>query len=192
RRLRWRPLETLAASIGLSWIIIYLADFVIYAWGLPDSSYVVLFCIAAMAVLASAGGLWRLFPQTNVCRVLAAWTCLLCWGLAGLTVIRNYSGGNRRSDWFEHFLRAQFFAEHWPLETGLSGYWLPARPPFMNLAAASVLSIAGLDFQGFQIVFLFLNSLVVIPLCLIGPALGGRRVYRGVLTVLLMANSMVL
>ena len=60
-RLHWRPLETLAASIGLSWIIVYLAAFLIYAWGLPNSLHLVLFCFAAIAVLACGRGLWRLF-----------------------------------------------------------------------------------------------------------------------------------
>jgi hypothetical protein len=186
--LRWRPLETLAASIGLSWIIVYLAAFVIYAWGLPDSLHLALFCLAALLALARGRGIWRLFRVPAVYRSVAAWVCLLGWGLAGLTVIRNYSGGNWSSDWFEHFERSQFFAERWPLGTGLSGYWLPARPPLMNLAAASVLSITGIDFQNFQVVFLFLNSLVAIPLCLIGPALGGRRTSAAVLAVLLATN----
>jgi hypothetical protein len=209
-QLRWRPLETLAASVGLSWIIVYLAAFVIYAGALPDSLYLVLFCLAAIAALACGRGLWRLFRVPAVYRSVAAWLCVLGWGLAGLALIRNYSGGNWSSDWFEHFERTQFFAHRWPLERGLSGYLLPARPPFMNLAAASVLSITGLDFQSFQVVFVFLNSLVVIPLCLICPALaggkriggmqgGGQRSGKGVspprtslavLTVLLMANPL--
>jgi hypothetical protein len=189
-RLRWRPLETLGASIGLSWIIVYLAAFVIYAWGLPGSLYLALFCLAVIATLACSRGLWRLFRRVQVYRTLAAWLCLLAWGLSGLALIRNYSGGNWASDWFEHFERTQFFAERWPLDRGMSGYWLPARPPLMNLAAACVLSITGLDFQGFQVVFLFLNSLVFIPLCLIGPALGGRRPSIAVLAILLMANPM--
>jgi hypothetical protein len=189
-RWRWRPIETLAASIGLSWIMVYLAAFLIYAWSLPGSLHLALFCLAAIAALASARGLWRLFHRAEVYRALASWFVLLVWGLAGLALIRNYSGGNWSSDWFEHFERSQFFAERWPLGIGLSGYLLPARPPFMNLAAATVLSITGLDFQSFQVVFLFLNSLVVIPLCLIGPALSGRRTSAALLTILMMANPM--
>jgi hypothetical protein len=189
-RLRWRPLETLAASVALSWIIVYLAAFLIYAWGLPDSLYLALFCLAAIATLACGRGLWRIVRRKEVYRALAAWLFLLAWGLAGLALFRNYSGGNWSSDWFEHFERTQFFAERWPLNQGLSGYWLPARPPLMNLAAASVLSITGLNFQSFQVVFLFLNSLVIIPVCLIGSALSGRRLSPTILAVLLMANPM--
>ena len=148
-RLHWRPMETLAASIGLSWIIVYLAAFLIYAWGLPDSLHLAIFCLAAIAALASGRGMWRLVRRPEVYRVLAAWLGLLGWGLAGLAVIRYYSGGNWSSDWYEHFERTQFFAERWPLDRGLSGYWLPARPPFMNLAAASVLSITGPSARGF-------------------------------------------
>jgi len=45
-------------------------------------------------------------------------------------LVRSYSGGEWAGDWYEHYERARFFLERYPLGQKLiSVYLLPARPP---------------------------------------------------------------
>src|SRR5207253_2718943 len=59
-----------------------------------------------------------------------------------------------------------------PLDFQFIGlYLLPARPPMMNISAAVFLAQVGEEYVVYQLVFLYLNALVVVPLCLLAPAL---------------------
>ncbi len=70
---------------------------------------------------------------------MLAFLALFFWLLLFLLLVRNYSGGRWFGDWYEHYERALFFSEHFPLGTKfLDIYLLPARPPMMNLLTADV------------------------------------------------------
>ena len=58
----------------------------------------------------------------------------IIWLLLFLGIIRNYAGTTLWGDWYEHYQRAMFFADHLPIDTKfIQRYWLPARPPLFNL-----------------------------------------------------------
>src|SRR5207253_1835374 len=62
RRLRWRPLEALCASVGLSWVIVYLVAGTIYAADLTPRLAFVSPLIGVIGLIVSRrelGRLWR-------------------------------------------------------------------------------------------------------------------------------------
>src|SRR5690606_21940942 len=104
-------------------------------------------------------------------------------GLLLMSMVRHLSGGMWAGDWLEHYERTLFFLEHWPRDYQfIQLYSLPARPPMMNLVAAHYLAHVGNAFPHFQFVFLFLNLLVCIPLCMM-LSLFARRGGRNVLVL---------
>jgi len=107
-----------------------------------------------------------------------------------LAMIRHYSGLGWGGDWLEHFQRSLFFLHHFPANTPiLGGYQLPARPPMMNVLAAFFLAQTQDRFTLFQVVSAFLNVLVLLPCCLMLPALGLARRPRTLPLVALFALS---
>lgn len=94
----------------------------------------------------------------------ALYLCYLALVITQLALIRSYSGGGWSGDWFEHYQRALFFLERWPIDHQfLSVYAVSARPPLMNVVAGHFLMLMGKDFFLFQLVFTSLNTLAVIP-----------------------------
>ena len=198
RRLRWRPLETLCGSIGLSLILLYLTSFFSYwiaqpgdlTWSIAAWS-VLMICI--LMGLVAVRDFTRLLVCGPVRRILFAFFVLWVWTLSVLCVIRNYSGGAWSGDWLEHFQRSLFFLHRFPEWTPIfPHYELPARPPMMNLLGALFLAQTGDGFALFQIVFAFLNLLVFLPCSLltIGLAKGNRRPIV-VLVVLFALNPLI-
>jgi hypothetical protein len=174
RHIRLNSSEKLCASIGLSVFLIYVAATAIY---LANLSW-------AWCWLASAAGfaltvlswpqLVRLLSKKNIQRQLGGFGLLLVTGFLMLCLIQHYSGGAWAGDWLEHYQRAQFFRNRQPLETlFIQQYPLPARPPLMNLVAAYFLSHIGDRYDLFQLIFLFLNMLVLFPCVLIASFWAG-------------------
>jgi hypothetical protein len=120
--------------------------------------------------------------------MLAAFGLFLAWALLLLSFVRHYGGGTWSGDWIEQYQRTIFFLHRRPLDTLMIGTFpLPARPPMMNLIAASFLAQIAPQYDVFQLVYLFLNALVFLPACLIARDLvarPGRRVDWVVLLVL--------
>jgi len=105
-------------------------------------------------------------------------------------MIRNYSGLDWYGDWLEHFQRSLFFLHRFPADAPIiMGYRLPARPPMMNVLAAFFMAQTQDRFELFQVASAFLNTLVVLPCCLMLPALGLARRPRTLPLVALFAFS---
>src|SRR6476660_9761579 len=140
RYLRWRPLETLCGSVGLSFLLLYFAAFAIYLLQLPGVWAYGYTGAAAVSTIACARDIRRLWRHRETRASVCAFLALLGWLILLLLLVRNYSGANWSGDWFEHYERALFFSEHMPLDSKfLNGlYILPARPPMMNLLTADI------------------------------------------------------
>jgi hypothetical protein len=178
RKLPWSPPEKLCAAFGLSLAILYVSSFVIFALDLPPSTYFVVSAVCLCLLGSSFRDVLRLVEHRRVRRQLAAFAFLFLWGVALLSLVRHYSGGVWAGDWVEHYQRTLFFLDRPPRDTTFLGlYLLPARPPLMNLVAAHFLAQVGRGYDVFQIVFLFLDLLIVFPCFLLASAMvrrGGR------------------
>ncbi|HEX9637922.1 MAG TPA: hypothetical protein VGB99_10330 [Acidobacteriota bacterium] len=194
RRLRWRPLELLCGSIGLSLILIYLVSFGIYAAGLPPTANLALSVLNLVLLVATRRDWARMVRSPAVRRPLLLFGCLLIWALLALSLVRHYAGGGWGGDWLEHFQRTLVFAHGLPPNTPIvPGYTLPARPPLMNAVAAHFLAQVGDDFELFSISFLFLNLSAVLGCALLLKSLarrGGRGIW--VLGALLACNPLLI
>ena len=179
RKLPWSPPEKLCAALGLSLPILYVSSFAIFALHLPQSSYFVVSVLCLCLLGLAFRDVIRLLGHPRVRRQLAAFVFLLLWAVSLLSLVRHYSGGVEGGDWIEHYQRTLFFLDHPPRDTMFIGlYLLPARPPLMNLVTAHFLAQVGRGYDIFQIVFLFLNLLIVFPCFLVAGAMvrrGGAR-----------------
>ena len=192
RRVGWSPEEKLAGSIALSLLVLYLCSFVIYIVGLPPACQWVVTAGAALAALWTEAAIRRLFADHETRSSLTAYAFFVAWSIGLVALIRNYSGGYWGGDWFEHYQRALFFLNHWPQDTKFLGlYWLPARPPLMNLVCAHFLAQAGQGFGSYQMIVTLLSSLFVLPALLIARHhVFPRLVDPRILTAFLVLNPM--
>ena len=190
RRVRCQAMEKLCLSIGLSWIVVYLAATGIYlahfrvAWHFAVSGL----CLALL--ICSAGQLKKLWSNRQVRRAVAGFAVLVLWNVLLMSVVRHFSGGNWFGDWYEHYRRTLFFLDYLPGNTRfLHLYDLPARPPMMNLLCAHFLAQAGQSYDLYQVAMLLLNLLVYFPCVLIADALARRGRRQLPLLVVFLAGS---
>ncbi len=178
RRLRWTPLEKLCGSVGLSFLLLYLAMWVNFCLG-PHDERIGCWLIATVAFVLG-GMAWRdaarLLISFRVKQSLRWFFILVAWTFLMLAIIRLYSGAAWGGDWKEHFHRTLYFLNRLPLMTPMfPDVALTQRPPLMNVVTALFLGLTADRFEIFQFVFAFLNLLVFLPCVLILPALGGAR-----------------
>jgi hypothetical protein len=189
-KLRWSPLERLCGAVAASFIVTYLVCFALFILRLGDWAY-----LCASGVFALMGILgWRtarlLIRRRSSRGALIAWGCLLLWYGLHLAMVRIYSGGDWMGDWQEHYQRAEFWAGRLPWDFQfIDVYWLPARPPLMNMLCAFVSRQAGLGFESFSLVSMILNSWAFLPCCLLVRYFSrrGRRLIP-ILALLFMLN----
>lgn len=193
RYLRWSPLETLVASVGLSLSLLFLALFAAF-W--MDASHMALVVITTGAAGLSAAT-WpdarRLWRHRIVRRATFSLVGLAAWTLLVLSLIREYGGGDTCCDWLEHYQRTQHFLSRWPDDfLYINRYLFTARPPLMNAVAAYLLRWVGTEFAHFQIVFSVLNVLVLLACCLVSRVVSrtGRPADPRLLAIMLGANPM--
>src|SRR3954454_16219922 len=168
RRTRLAPAEKLVASVGLSYLLVYLGSFAWYLTGAGQRWQVAVSLACLVLTILSLRDLGRLLANHHVRRLLAAYGLFLAWAVLLLSFVSHYGGGTWSGDWLEQYQRTIFFLDHRPNATLMIGlYPLPARPPMMNLVTASVLAQAGPQFETFQLVYTFLNSLVFLPAVLV-------------------------
>lgn len=182
RKLRLGVDEKLCASIGLSVLVLHLIATILYFLPVP---WVVAWAITIGVIICT----WQLrrdirdfLSHRRIRQQLTAFGCLLMVGLLIVSAIRHYSGGVWSGDWLEHFERTRFFLERWPYERLFIGlYPLPARPPLMNLLAGYFMGhLERSDFGAFQVIFLYLNLLILFPCVLLAGNLvkfGSRKVW---------------
>jgi hypothetical protein len=171
RSFRWPAREKLAASVGLSFLLVYLASFVIYLSYAPgrtdlvSRTYFIVTMLCAAATLYVSPDFFRVFRARSMRRDLAGFLFFGIWSYTLLSLVRHYSGGLAMWDWWEHYQRALFFIEHWQLHFRFSNvYPIPSRPPLMNLLAADFLAQAGSSYDRFQILCVALNLSIYFPL----------------------------
>jgi 4-amino-4-deoxy-L-arabinose transferase-like glycosyltransferase len=192
RRLPWNPLEKLCGSIALSLIVLYLVCFGAYCLA---PGYLTAVCRSSAAASVLLGLLaWkdirRLVRSYGARQALEGYGFLLAWTLTMLSMIRNYSGALWAGDWAEHFQRTLFFLHRFPLRVPIVGdYKLPARPPMMNVLAAFFLAQTADRYEIFQLVFAFLNLLLLLPCCLMLRPLVKQRSSRVLPLVALFAMN---
>ncbi len=191
RKFRWSPLEALAASIGLSFTLLFIASFGAYWLGVPGWVDVAITAGAAALTVAGWSDLRRLWRHPTVRRSAWAFAGLTVWTLLLLVLIRQYGGGDWCCDWLEHYQRTGNFIEPLPLGFLYIGrYLLPVRPPLMNVVAADVLGQVGFTFWSYQILFSLLNLLLFVSACLVSRLFrrNGRPADPWTIAVLLGAN----
>ncbi len=164
--------------MAASLILLYLISWTVFCFA-PGTETVVYRAVGLIA-LGIAIWQWRdirkLALSYGARQALIGYGFLLVWSLAGLAVIRNYSGAQWSGDWIEHFQRTLFFLHHFPVQSNIvGGYLLPARPPMMNLLGAFFLGQIDDRFEIYQIAFTFLNLLTFLPCCLLMRALVKNR-----------------
>ena len=184
RRFRWSAMERFCGCVGLSFILVWLAVWVLYLTGANGAAG----CFAvsgACAVVAAIA--WReiraLFRDVRVRQAALGFAFLLGWTLLVLSIIRHYSGAGWTGDWLEQFSRSLFFLHHFPKDSEMfGGYRITSRPPGLNVLAAFTMAQAGDRFEVLQLTYTFLNLLLFLPCCLMMPVLGRAR--KGAMVVL--------
>jgi hypothetical protein len=200
-RLALDPAEKLCASVVLSLLAAYLVAFAIYLLGLPAAVFWVLPALAVAGLVAGRHALVATARDADARALLAGQLLVTGWCAGWLWFIASYSGGGWTSDWFEHWERAQFFLNRWPLDTKFLGFGaLPARPPLANLVTGALLAVSREDFAHYQLFTTLLNSLAFLPAALLarrfhlrrggGPA-GARVVVAGLAGLLMLNPSFV-
>jgi hypothetical protein len=191
RRLRWSPAEKLCGALGFSFCFLYCASFVIFCLGGGRAWHVGLAAICLALTAYCGQDLVRLPKSHEVRRTLGAFAVLFAWGLLLLALVRHYSGGICSIDWLEHYLRSRYFILHPAHPPVVNGLPLPSRPPLMNVVAGHFLALAGMDFELFQVTFLFLNIQIVFPLCLMMRLFARRGSEQiSILVAFLMSNPL--
>ena len=180
RPLRLAPGERLCAAVGAGLFLDYLLSFAIFANGLNPVAHLLVSVAGGVMLLASWRDWLAVLRSHQVRRMLVCWVCLLAWGLILIAMIRHYGGGTWGGDWQEHYERARFLQGG--REYGfkfIEQYEFPMRPPMMNAVVAGLISqavdyapifqndLGYADYDAFQVAFVFLNSLVVLPCALL-------------------------
>jgi hypothetical protein len=193
RWLRWSPSETLCASLGLTYVLLYLGSMLIYALGLPSGSHYLVTAGCLALTVAAWRDLARLLRHPSVRRQLGGIALLFFWGVMLVALVRHFSGGAGGYDWLEHYERSLYLL-HVPRHYDFFRVSdsLASRPPLFNAVAAHYMAQTGTDFPVFQAVELFLDLLVYFPLCLMARLFAGRQKYPRFLLVSLLALSPVL
>jgi hypothetical protein len=179
RSFRWPVREKLAASMGLSFLLIYLASFAIYLAYAPARTYFIITTLCALATLYVSPELFRVLRARSMRRDLAGFLFLGIWSYALLSLVRHYSGGLAMWDWWEHYQRSLVFGEHWQPDYKFSNtYPIPSRPPLMNLLAGNFLAQSGARYDRFQIFCVALNLSIYFPLLVLARRWSAPRRLR--------------
>jgi Tfp pilus assembly protein PilF len=179
RRFRWTHLEKTCGAIVLSEAIIYLTATVVYWIKIDWQSCWAITIMCIVLTVLHRTQIWKFVCHRAVRDAWLAFGLIFLCGLLVQTLALHYSGAYWGTDWLEHYERTVFFLSRLPFDTVfLNIYLLPARPPMSHLIAAFFMGQSGGAFDHFQIIFLFLNALIVFPCILIGECmkpLAGRR-----------------
>jgi len=181
----------LGAVIGF--VVLYLFGWSVYLLNLPPAIFRLLIPMAVLATLWRRGQLMALLKVPAVRQLAFSWVIVASWCLGLLALIRNYSGGEWVSDWFEHYHRTLFFLNRLPLDTRfLNMYPLPARPPLANVVLGDFLAVTSSTFAHYQIFTTLLSSLAFFPLALLARCFcrASTRDPAAFLAILLMLNPM--
>ena len=193
RRLRGAPLEQLLAAMLFSGLGAYLTAFVLYLLKVP-AAWFGLWAGAGLAAVLVRWREWREFGRdADVRACLGPWAVVTVWIVGVLALIHHYSGGAWAGDWIEHYQRAKFFLNHWPLNISfLTLYALPARPPLANLVVGGLMALTGSDYAHFQFGNTLFNALAFLPAVALLRHRTKSRPAPWLLALLWMLNPMML
>ncbi len=167
-RLQLDPAEKLVASMLLSLLAAYLVAFAVYLSGFATPAYGFLAVAAIVGLARGWRGIGALLRDTDARSLLVGQLLVTGWCTGWLWFIVTYIGGGWTSDWYEHWERARFFVERWPLNTKFLGlYDLPARPPLANVLTGAFLGITRRDFAHYQLFTTLLSTLAFLPAALL-------------------------
>lgn len=150
----------LALAIGL----LFLIGWVDFVMNLRWWSSLLLLPLSLFVFIVRFIEVKALFTSKVMRPVLIAYLLLLGILLLHMSVQVLYFGGGWAVDWIEHYHRASFFGENRDFGTKFAGYALTARPPLVNILAAQMLSIFGVQFFTYQVVMTLYGSLLFFPL----------------------------
>jgi hypothetical protein len=194
KRVGLLPLERVTAAVGFSGVYLYLAGFAIYAFDLPLSSHWAVMLTSLIALVLSTTDLKRLAADKTLRLPFFAVVFMFFWIALHVAIMRNFSGGGWYSDWFEHYQRMLFFLLRPPLDSLLAGrYWLPARPPLVNVLNGNFLSLISPAYPLYQVTNALLGVTLCLPLLLFATLskVSSRRIVP-ILIVLIAFNPMFL
>ena len=167
QRLPLDPVEKIAASVGLSLVVLYLLAGGRYLARLDPRWFWLSPLLALASAIAGRDELRRWWADAGARGALRSYALLAVWSLGWTGLIVSYSGGGWAGDWFEHYDCVRFFLEHQPLDTRLAGiYALPARQPLANLITGVFQAMARGGFASYQLGSVLLATLVFWPVCL--------------------------
>lgn len=195
-RLSLDPAEKLCASVLLSLLATYVIAFAIFLLGCPTVIFWALPLLAAIGLVMDRRTFLAVARDPAASALLRGQLLVSGWCVGWLFFIANYSGGGWTSDWYEHWERAQFFLDRWPLDSKFLGlYALPARPPLANVVTGAFLALTPKGFAQYQLFTALLNSMAFLPAALLVRRFHSRLAGAGsaatavvVLAVLLMLN----
>lgn len=178
RRLRWNPLEKLCGAVALSLALVYLVTLAAFVFHLGNAARTAYAVACVLVTVLSVGDIRALMRSRRVRRAGAAFLLTLVWTLALLALSRHYAGGTWSEDWIVHYRKSLAF-----LNLSRTEAMALDRPPAMNLIWSYYLALAGTRFENFQLAGTYLNTLIVLPCCL----LAGVLIRRGSRASLLVA-----
>src|SRR3954469_6185543 len=103
RRFRWTPIETLVASVGLSFVLVFAAAFLSYWIEAPDWVGDAITLVAAFLTVAVWRDVCALWRHAVIRRTVLSLAALAGWTLLLVLLVRQYGGGNWCCDWLEHY-----------------------------------------------------------------------------------------
>jgi len=184
---RWPAAERAGLALAAALLTGWLAGFGLYAAHLPLTWFWALPALGALALWLPAVRLTLCAAGTRA--LLARWALVAAGCLGWQMMVVVYSGAAWQIDCYEHFDRAHFFLDRWPLDVRMADiYPLPARPPLVNLWAALFLSASGGAYFHYQVFMTLLGSLTFFPLAqLVDRWSGGAPRAHALLPVVLLA-----
>ena len=189
-RLTLAPAEKLLAGAALSLLGVFLFFWAVYLCALPNALLWVLPLASLAGLIAQRRALAELWRDADARAVLVGQLLVSGWCVGWMATIASYSGGGWAGDWFEHWERAKFFLERWPLDRKfLVTYPLAARPPLANVVTGAFLGFTRADYAHYQLVTALLSSLAFLPAALLARRWGGPRAIA-VLTVLFLVSPL--
>jgi hypothetical protein len=176
RRLVDEPKIALVTSAGIGGIVLYLLAGGIYISGISWNWSYVVTGGCAIALIAEWREIKRWWRDPQARQLLIGWILVELWIVLVNLNIRHFALWV--SDWEEHYNRARFFLEHWPLWVNVFGdnCLLPARPPLMNIIESLFLAQSGTNFGDYQMVSGFLNGMLYLAVAGLAMDWSGKRI----------------
>jgi len=190
-RLTLAPAEKVVASAALSLLGVFLFFWAVYVFVLPTTALWALPALAVLGLLLQRSAIAETWRDADARALLIAQALVTGWCVGWMATISSYSGGGWAGDWFEHWERARFFLERWPLDRKfLITYPLTARPPLANLVTGAFLRLMRVDYAHYQLVTTLLSSLVFLPAALLARRWCRHGATIGICAVLFMVNPL--